>query len=76
MSIACTLYVMYVTMGILQESLIPYELPMGKSVSVVKCVDVRACVVCTLYVMYVGMGNMQESVIEYELSIGKLISVV
>ena len=28
--VACTLYVMYVGMGNLQESVIQYELPLGK----------------------------------------------
>ena len=39
-----------------QESVIPYELPMGKLAGVVKRVDVRGCVVCTLYVMNVGVA--------------------
>ena len=61
---------MYVTVGILQESVIPYELPMGKLVSVVKRVDVCGYIVCTLYVMYVSVSNSQESVIPCELPMG------
>ena len=65
--IVCTMYVMYVSVGNSQESLILYELPMGKLVSVVKRFDVRGCIVCTLYVMYVSVSNSQERVITYEL---------
>ena len=67
---------MYVSVGNLQESVIPYKLPMGKLVSVVKRVNVRECVVSTLHVMYVVVRNSQESVIPYEFPIGELISVV
>ena len=35
----------------LQKRVIPYELPMGKLVSVVKRVGIRDCIVCTLYEM-------------------------
>ena len=67
---------MYVSVGNLQESMIPYKLPMGKLVSVVKRVDVSECVVCRLSVMYVSVGNSQESVILYELPMGKLVGAV
>ena len=67
---------MYVGVGNSQGSVIPYELPMGNLVIVVKRVNVRGCIVCTLYVMYVSVGNSQESVIPYELPMGKLVSVV
>ena len=40
--IMCTLYVMYVDMASSQESVILYELPMGKLTSVTKHVDVRS----------------------------------
>ena len=50
--------VMYVSVGNSQESVITYILPMGKLVGVVKCVDVRECVVCMLYVMYVSVGHL------------------
>ena len=48
---------------------------MGKLVGVVKCVDVRECILCTLYAMYVSVGNSQKSVIPYGLPMGKLVSV-
>ena len=37
----CTLYVMYVGVDNMQNSVIPYELPMGKLADVVKCVGSR-----------------------------------
>ena len=52
---------MYVSVGNLQESVIPYKLPMGKLVSVVKRVNVRECVVSTLHVMYVSVGSSKEA---------------
>ena len=55
--IVFTFYVMYVSVGSSQESVIPYELLMGKLVSMVKRADVRGCIVCTLYIMYVSMGS-------------------
>ena len=45
------------SVGNSQESVIPYELPMGKLVSVMKRVNVSGYIVCTLYVMYVSVGN-------------------
>ena len=59
----CTLYVTYVRVRNSQESVISYELPTGKLVSVMEHIDVRECIACTLYVMHVGVGNSQESVI-------------
>ena len=56
--------------------MIPFELPMGKLVSVLEHFDVRVCIVCRLYVMYVSVGNSQESVIPYELPMEKLVSVM
>ena len=67
---------MYVSVGNLQESVIPYELPIGKLVSVVKRVHVRECVVSTLHIMYVSVGSSKESMIPYELPMGKLVCVV
>ena len=55
--IVCTMYVMNVSVCNSHESVILYELFMGKLVSVVKRFDVRGCIVCTLFVMYVSMGS-------------------
>ena len=55
-------------MGNSHESVIPYELLMGKLAGVGKCVDVHGCIVCTLYVMYVSVSNSQERVITCKLS--------
>ena len=65
----CTLYVMYVSVGNLEQSVVTCKLPMGNLVGVVKHVDVRGCIVCSLYVMYVSVGNLQRSVIPREISI-------
>ena len=56
----CTLYVMYVSVGNLQKSVVPCTLSMGKLVGVMHRDDVRRCIVCTLYVMYVSMGKVQN----------------
>ena len=64
---------MYVSVGNSQEKVIPYKLPMGKLVSVVKHVGVRECIVCRLYVMYVG--NSQESAVSCELPMRELVGV-
>ena len=74
--VVCMLYVMYVRVGNSQESVIPYEFPMGKLVSVVKHVDVRKHIACAYYVMYVRVGNPKEGVIPYGLPMGKLVGVV
>ena len=47
-------------MGNSHESVIPYELPMGKLAGVGKRVDIRGYMVCTLYVMYVSVSKSQE----------------
>ena len=71
-----TLYVMYVSVGNLQKSVIPYKLSVEKLVGVVPPVDVRGYTVCTLYVMYVSVRNLQKRVVLCKISMGKLIDVL
>ena len=56
--------------------MIPYELPKGKLVSVVKHVHVRGCIVCTMYVMYVSVSNCKQSVVPCKLPMEKFVGVV
>ena len=51
----CTLYVMYVSVGNLQKSVVPCKLSMGKFFGVVSHDDIRGYIVCTLHVMYVSV---------------------
>ena len=70
----CTMYVVYVSVGNFKKSTVPYKLPMGKMVGVVKHVDVRGCIVCTMYVVYVSVGSFKKSVFSCKLFMRKLVA--